>query len=176
MKLNRTSITPTGIERPWHTDEIIVSKTDLKGIITYANDVFLRVSMYSEQEMTGKPHNIIRHPDMPRVIFRLLWDTLKNGKEIFAYVNNMARNGDNYWVFAHVTPSRNNKGEITGYHSTRRKPDTTQIEKIKAVYDLLLSEERKHSHPQEGIDAASAALEKFLETKGMTYEQFVFSL
>ena len=96
----------TGVERFFDKDEIIVSKTDLKGRMTYCNDVFLRIAGYTEQELLGQPHSIIRHPDMPRCVFKLLWDTIGAGKEIFAYVINRAKNGDHYWVLAHVTPSR----------------------------------------------------------------------
>ncbi|HPV77190.1 MAG TPA: PAS domain-containing protein, partial [Gemmatimonadaceae bacterium] len=98
MAITRSQVVPSGRERSFGEDEIIVSKTDLQGKITYANDVFIRVSGYEEDELLGAPHSIIRHPDMPRAVFKLLWDTLATGREVFAYVNNMARNGDNYWV------------------------------------------------------------------------------
>ena len=116
-------VRPTGVERTFGEDEIIVSKTDAKGIIRYANGVFLRVSGYEEADVLGQPHNIIRHPEMPRCIFRLLWDTIASGEEIFAYVLNLAADGAHYWVFAHVTPSFGPRGEIIGYHSNRRLPD-----------------------------------------------------
>jgi PAS domain S-box-containing protein len=87
---------PSGAERSFDEKDIIVSKTDLQGRITYANHVFVQVSGYSEAELLGQPHSIIRHPDMPRAVFKLLWDTLESGHEVFAYVNNMASNGDNY--------------------------------------------------------------------------------
>jgi PAS domain S-box-containing protein len=88
--LKETLVQPTGRERTWGDEEIIVSKTDLKGIITYANRTFLNVAGYTEEEVLGKPHNMIRHPDMPRCVFKLLWDTIESGNEIFAYVKNMA--------------------------------------------------------------------------------------
>ncbi len=105
--MKEPTIQPTGIERTFKEDEIIVSKTDLKGIITYANRTFLDVALYREDEVLGMPHSIIRHPDMPRCVFKLLWDTIEEGNEIIAYVKNMAKNGDFYWVFAHVTPTFN---------------------------------------------------------------------
>ena len=95
----------TGVERTFGEDEIIVSKTDLTGRITYANDVFLRISGYAEAEVLGQPHSIIRHPGTPRAVFSLLWRTIESGREIFAYVVNRAKNGDHYWVLAHVTPT-----------------------------------------------------------------------
>ncbi|WP_237051414.1 PAS domain-containing protein [Magnetospirillum sp. ME-1] len=106
--------TPSGRERTFAHDELIVSKTDPKGRLTYVNDVFLTVSGYTESEVMGKPHSVIRHPEMPRCVFKLLWDTIADGREIFAYVNNMAKNGDNYWVFAHVTPNFDAAGQIIG--------------------------------------------------------------
>lgn len=87
--------------------ELIVSKTDTKGKITYGNELFLKLSGYEEKDILHKPHNIIRHPDMPKVIFKLLWDTLHNKQEIYAYVINRSKNGNFYWVFANVTPSYN---------------------------------------------------------------------
>jgi PAS domain S-box-containing protein len=117
--LKETLVQPTGRERTWGDEELIVSKTDLKGIITYANRTFLSVAGYTEQEILGKPHSIIRHPDMPRCVFKLLWDTIESGNEIFAYVKNMAKNGDHYWVFAHVTPTLDAHGNIIGYHANR---------------------------------------------------------
>lgn len=168
--------TPTGREISFGENEIIVSKTDLRGVITYANDVFIRVSGYSEEELLGKPHNIIRHPAMPRCVFRLLWETIESGKEIFAYVLNMAKNGDGYWVFAHVTPSYDLNGKKVGYHSNRRVPYPDGLEKIRPIYAALLEEEKKHSSPEKGIQASTALLHETLKKAGMTYSQFVFSL
>lgn len=173
---DRSGIHPTGIERPWDEDEIIVSKTDLKGHVTYANDVFPRLSQMEEKELLGKPHNIIRHPDMPRCVFKLLWDHLKEGREIFAYVNNLAKSGDHYWVFAHVTPSRDADGAIVGYHSNRRKPQAEKIEKIRQLYAALLEEERRHDSPKEALQASCQLLATVFKDKGTTYDQFIFSL
>ncbi|MFO1152861.1 MAG: PAS domain-containing protein [Rhodospirillales bacterium] len=167
---------PTGIERPWGEEEIIVSKTDLKGKITYANDVFQRVAQMSERELLGKPHNIIRHPAMPRCVFKLLWDTLKARREIFAFVLNMAKNGDHYWVFAHVTPSTNADGAVVGYHSNRRKPRAEQIAKITPIYEALRQEEGRYASPKDGMDAATRLLLAELQKTGMEYDEFVFSV
>ena len=87
---------PTGRERRFDDDELLVSKTDPKGRITYANDVFVRVSGYALPEIIGQPHNLIRHPQMPRGVFRLLWDSISRGEELFAFINNLAKNGDHY--------------------------------------------------------------------------------
>ena len=170
------SVRPTGVERFFGEDEIIVSKTDARGIITYANDVFQRVSGYSESELLGQPHNLIRHPGMPSCVFRYLWLTIQAGKEIFAYVINQSRNGDHYWVFAHVTPTFDAYGKITGYHSNRRVPSRRSIATVEPIYEALLAEERKHSTPEDGMKAGLVLLQNTLDAAGVDYEQFVFSL
>ncbi|HUN45140.1 MAG TPA: PAS domain-containing protein [Stellaceae bacterium] len=172
----RQHISPTGRESRFEENEIIVSKTDLKGRITYVNDVFLRVSHYRAAELLGQPHSIIRHPDMPRCVFKLLWDTIQAKEEIFAYVLNMASNGDHYWVFAHVTPSFNANGDVIGYHSNRRKPDARQIAAIKPLYDLLLAEERRASDRKEGMQHSFERLLATLQEKKVEYDEFVFTL
>jgi len=167
---------PTGVERTFGEDEIIVSKTDLKGRITYVNDVFLRVAQYTEAEVLGQPHNIIRHPAMPRCVFQLLWDTIQAGDEIFAYVINLAKNGDHYWVFAHVTPSYDEHGTMVGYHSNRRVPDRKAVSKVKALYDTLIQIEKQHRTPREQVAASFPAVVELLTSQNTTYEEFVFSL
>ena len=167
----------TGVERFFDADEIIVSKTDLKGHLTYANDVFLRLAGMTEAEAIGQPHSVIRHPDMPRCVFKLLWDTLATGKEIFAYVVNRAKNGDHYWVLAHVTPSRNERGEIIGYHSNRRVPDRRTLDTvIIPLYKQLLDIEERHGNRKEGMNDAFNTLVNLLKEKGLGYDEFIFSL
>ncbi len=166
----------TGVERFFDVDEVIVSKTDLKGHITYANFTFQRVAGYREEELLGKPHSIVRHPDMPRCVFKLLWDTLEAGQEIFAYVVNRTRNGDHYWVFTHVTPSRDASGKIVSYHSSRRVPDRSAIEKVIPLYRALVEIEEKHADRRQGMEASFAAVVALLTEKGIGYDEFVFSL
>lgn len=167
----------TGVERFFKESEIIVSKTDLKGRLTYANRVFIDISDYTEQELLGAPHSILRHPDMPRCVFKLLWDTIQAKKEIFAYVINKTKYGDHYWVLAHVTPSLNATGEIDGYHSNRRVPDPKIVKNvISPLYKMLLEEEKRHHNAKEGMNSAYAMLVKILEEKGIGYDEFVFSL
>lgn len=173
MRINK--VPPTGIENHFDEDEIIVSKTDLKGIITYTNDVFLRVGGYTEEELLGAPHNIIRHPAMPRCVFKLLWDTVQAGREIFAYVVNLAKNGNHYWVLAHVTPTFNSSGQIVGYHSNRRRPDRVSVQKVIPWYQQL-AEQEKRLGGQAGMQAAAQSLQDQLESLGQSYEEFVWSL
>ncbi len=166
---------PTGIERPWGYDEIIVTKTDLKGQITYANEVFLRVSQLNETDALGQPHNIIRHPDMPRCIFKLLWDRVQAKDEIFAYVKNKAMSGDYYWVFAHVTASLDEKRNLVGYHSNRRKPQTEQVARIRDLYATLKAEQERHASPKDGLAASYDLLMKTVKDAGKTYDEYIFS-
>jgi PAS domain S-box-containing protein len=174
--MKETLVQPTGREQTWGEEDIIVSKTDLKGIITYANLTFLQVSGYTEEELLGKAHNIIRHPDMPRCVFKLLWDTIGTGKEIFAYVKNMAKNGDHYWVFAHVTPTFDPQGNIISYHSNRRCPQRHQVRLFEDLYRQLLSEEKRHADWRQGMAAATEMLLKLVAQKKMSYDEFIFSV
>jgi PAS domain S-box-containing protein len=175
--MSSRKIVPTGREVFFNKDDIIVSKTDLKGRITYANRTFCEIAGYSEREVLGQPHSLIRHPDMPRGVFKLLWDTLQDGRELFAYVKNMAKNGDHYWVFAHVTPSYDAAGKLTGYHSNRRVPDRRILEgTIVPFYAELLREEQGHKNGKEALAAGSFALESFVRSRSMGYDQLVFSL
>ncbi len=166
---------PTTNERTFGEDEIIVSKTDSTGHITYANRVFLKVALYNEREVLGQPHSIVRHPDMPRCVFKLLWDTIQSGREIFAYVKNMAKNGDYYWVFAHVTPSFDQAGSVIGYHSNRRCPRRDAVAKVAPLYQQLLEEEARHADRKQGMHAAHAMLVNLLKEGNIDYDQFVFS-
>ncbi len=167
----------TGTEVSFGKDEIIVSKTDLKGTITYANRLFLDIAGYKESEVIGQPHSLIRHPHMPRCVFKLLWDTVASGQEIFAYVVNRCKNGDHYWVYAHVTPTFDAAGKITGYHSNRRLPEREIIlESIQPLYTKLRAEEEKHGNRKEGLQASSALLMQSLADQGLEYDEFVMTL
>jgi PAS domain S-box-containing protein len=167
---------PTGSESAFAEDELIVTKTDPKGRITYANEVFLRVSRLGPEEALGQPHSLIRHPGMPRSVFRLMWQTIEAGGEFFGYVRNLATNGDHYWVFAHVTASLGAQGEVVGYHSNRRKPDTAQVARIEPIYARLLAEEARHDDRRAGLQAGAAMFDGLLRERGLTYERFAFSI
>ena len=158
-------------------NDVIVSKTDLKGRLTYVNDIFCNISGFTEDELLGKPHSVIRHHKMPRCIFKLLWDKIISGQEIFAYVVNTCKNGDYYWVFAHVTPSLDKQGNITAFHSNRRVPSPEILrEKVIPLYDSLLAIEASHSNRKDGMAASYRHIEKMLEDAGANYDEFVFSL
>ncbi len=167
----------TGREVYFNDDDIIVSKTDLKGRLTYCNDVFLSIAGYTEEECLGQQHSMIRHPDMPRCIFKLLWDTIQNGTEIFAYVINRCKNGDHYWVYAHVTPSFDTTGKIIGFHSNRRIPNKQVLkDTIIPLYEKLKSEEDRAGNRKEGLLRSSQMIESMLEEQGMEYDEWILTL
>jgi PAS domain S-box-containing protein len=169
-------ITPTSHERLLSTDDIIVSKTDVKGRITYANDVFLDIAGYREAEVLGAPHSILRHPDMPRCVFKLLWETIQAGEEIFAYVKNIAKTGDYYWVLAHVTATRDARGGIVGYHSMRRAPERHALARVEPIYRDLLAQEARHANARSGMQAGYDKLTAMLAQTGTSYDVFVHTL
>jgi len=167
----------TGKERFFGHDDIIVSKTDLKGRILYANPLFMKLADLDESQCLDEPHSLVRHPDMPRTIFHALWETVQKGSEIFAYVKNRALNGDHYWVYAHVTPSYDNAGKLVGYHSTRRNPTRDILQnKIMPLYAKLLQAERSTPDRKEGMQRGIAMLSDILKAEGKSYDEFVLTL
>ncbi|WP_026782553.1 PAS domain-containing protein [Pleomorphomonas koreensis] len=170
-------VQPTSEEVTFLPNEIIVSKTDLKGRITYANSIFSRICGYSRAELMNAPHSIIRHPDMPRCVFKLLWDQLGEEREIFAYVKNMSRNGAFYWVFAHVTPSFDNDGKVVGYHSSRRVADRRVLgEVIEPLYRDLRKIETSQATAKDGLAASFTQLMNIVKSKAASYDELIFSL
>lgn len=169
------SIVPNSRERLMRENDFIVSKTDTRGIITYGNPIFIEFSGYTEGELLGSQHNIIRHPEMPRAAFKLAWDTIQSGKEFFAYVKNMSKDGSYYWVFTHITPDFGPGGNIIGYYSVRRCPKRTAIEKIDPVYRQMLAAEQA-AGAKNAIEAGTKVLVDVLNSTGMSYEQLVFAL
>jgi PAS domain S-box-containing protein len=168
-------VTPINHELVMNDDEFIVSKTNTKGIITYANRTFIKFAGYTEEELIGKQQNIIRHPDMPRAVFKLLWSTIQNGKEMFAYVKNMSKDGSYYWVFANVSPVYDINGTLIGYYSVRRKPKSESISFISDLYRKMLDEEKRVG-TKDGMDASTEILNNLLLEKKMSYEEFVLSI
>lgn len=124
-------------------DALITSKTDLKGNIIYANNDFLKYAGYEVSELLLKPHNIVRHEDMPRTVFKCLWDYIQNGKEIFAFVKNKAKDGRYYWIFANVTASFDEQGNIINYYSVRHTSNRKVLPLIEEIYKLYLKKKNK---------------------------------
>lgn len=131
----------TDVEVMFPLGRLIVSRTDLAGIITHANDAFVEMSGYTRDELMGAPHHILRHPDMPRVAFKGLWDDIEAGKKWHGYVKNLRKDGAFYWVYATAVPNIRN-GVIVGYTSVRRKPSRTKVNGLIPVYKEWLAQEK----------------------------------
>ena len=157
-----TKPTPIDEEIVLDPKRYIVSETDEKGKITFANDYFQEVSGYTEEELIGKPHSIVRHPDMPKVVFKLLWETIGAGKNINAVVKNLAKDGRYYWIFTEFEIRKDtDTGKIIGYHASRKKISRHVIEIIADLYKKLLEIEKS-----EGVEASEKYLIEFLKEKG----------
>ncbi|MDY5616329.1 MAG: PAS domain-containing protein [Helicobacter sp.] len=150
---------------------LITSKTDLKGKITYGNKDFIHYGGYKEEEFLNKPHSLVRHPQMPKTAFKLLWDFLKEKKEFFAFVCNLSKTGKTYWVFANVTPSYDEKDEVVGYYSVRRRPSKEGVETISKIYSKLLEIEKT-----QGVNQAIQFTLNFLKENNITWDEFIINL
>ncbi len=170
--MKRKDIVPTDKERFMREHDFIVSKTDLTGRIIYGNEIFIEFSGYEEHELLGSQHNIICHPDMPRVVFKLLWDYLAEDKEIFAYIKNMSKDGSFYWVFTHVAPIVDKNKQKIGYTSVRRMPNPKAISIVTEVYQSMLDAE-KQAGTKDAMAASGAILGKALKDKGVSYEELI---
>jgi len=172
-KLNKTNAPKnlTGKEKVISDDDFIVSKTDTKGFITYCNEIFTEMSGYSLKELIGANHNLIRHPDMPRVAFQVAWELINNGEEFFGFVKNLRKDGGFYWVFTYITADYDANKNVIGYTSFRRKPPKSAIEAIEPVYKLLIEAERNG-----GMDASKQLLVDFLSQNKTTYNALVMNL
>lgn len=159
------------MERVLNKHDFIVSKTDLKGRITYCNQIFMQLAEYDEEELLGAAHNIIRHPKMPKGVFKLLWQRIQNKEEIFAFVINKTKNGNHYWVYANVTASLDSEGNIIGYYSVRRKPNSSVLSAVEDIYEKMIRIEKS-----EGVDASIAYLVQLIEEKGVSYDEFIINL
>ena len=133
---------PTPIDEEFlFKDGVIVSSTDLKGIITYANRTFCDISGYTKKELTGKNHNIVRHPDMPKAAFKDMWDTIKAGNEWTGVVKNLRKDGRYYWVYTHVAPIKDDQGTIIGYTAVRRPASDNEKQESTALYAEMRAKE-----------------------------------
>ena len=141
--------------------DIVVSKSDEEGNITYGNPIFVKLSGYDKNELIGSPHSILRHPDMPKTIFAYLWEMLKAKKEVKVFVKNRSKNGNFYRVFAVIKPALNPDGTLRNYTSTRRRSNPKAWEILEPLY-----QEMKELEEKEGIDSAKARLEAFIKEQG----------
>ncbi len=151
--------------------KFIVSKTDLKGNIIFTNKNFTEVSGYSEAELVGAPHNILRHPDMPRAVFFVVWQALLAGQPISGIVKNLAKSGKYYWVIADLEPKFDLKGEMVALTAFRRAAPQDVIDATEELYATMLSIEKQH-----GMEKSLAYLEAFLEEHNLSYNEFIEEL
>ena len=161
----------TNNEKVLGEDDFIVSKTNLQGKIIYCNEIFAKMAGYSFSQLIGANHNLIRHPDMPRIAFKILWDYIQNKKEYFGFVKNLCADGGDYWVLAYITPDYDLNGNVISYTSVRRKMKESAKESIIPLYKKLLDAEKSG-----GIAASEKILNDLLEEKKMSYNQLVTSL
>ena len=158
--------TPIDEEIVLESKKYIISTTDLKGQITDVNDYFMEVSGYSKEELIGKPHNIIRHPDMPKIVFKLMWQRLHDGKDILALVKNLAKDGRYYWIFTEFEMRKDtDTGKIIGYQASRKSISKHVIEIIDELYAKLLEIEKNQS-----VIESEKFLVSFLKEKGNDIE------
>ena len=161
----------TNNEKRLGENDFIVSKTDLKGKIIYCNEIFIDMCGYEGPDLLGANHNLIRHPDMPRVAFKVCWDLIQSKKEFFGFVKNLKSDGGYYWVFAYITADLDSNGKIVSYSSFRRKPPQSAIDTIVPIYKLLVDAERTG-----GMEASGKILNDFLNQNKTTYDEFVINL
>lgn len=159
---------PLNEEVVWDHDRIIMSKTDPYGVIEYANQTFIEVSGYAEHELVGMPHSIVRHPDMPKVLFKVLWDNLKQGNVVKPIVKNLSKSGRYYWVIADFEIKRNDAGEITHYYSRRRSVPKEVVVHVEGLYAKLMQIEQSG-----GMQASENYLVGYLEDVGKTYNELI---
>jgi len=153
---------PIDLEHEVKSVDLIVSKADAEGNITYVNPIFIKISGYSQASLLEQPHAILRHPDMPKVIFKYLWENIKEGRDVVAYVKNLCADGGYYWVLATVKMAKNPDGSFRNYMSTRRGVSAEAKEYISALYKSLLEIEKS-----EGDEAAEEAFADFLTTNNI---------
>ena len=174
MESNQLFKQPTIIDKEvvWDKSRVIMSKTDHRGIIEYANEVFMDVSGYEDYELMGQPHSIIRHPDMPKVLFKVLWENLKLGGNFHAVVKNLAKSGRYYWVVTDFESTKNEDGEITHYFGRRRAvPQEIITNYIEPLYKKLLQIEKAS-----GVEYSEKYLIGFLEEKNRSYVEYINDL
>jgi len=164
-----THPTPVDQEIVLDSKKYIVSQTNPQGFIEYGNDYFIEISKYTEEELIGKPHNIIRHPDMPKIIFKMMWDRIKKGQNILALVKNLAKDGSYYWVITEFEPRRDAiSGQIVSYTAFRRAAPRDAVDIIIPIYKELVRLENAS-----GMEASEKYLRELLDSKNMTYDEFI---
>ncbi|MES9856683.1 MAG: PAS domain-containing protein [Sedimenticola sp.] len=157
-------------------DEIIVSKIDARGRISYLNRVYMRMAGYPEQEVLGNDQSMIYHPDMPQGLFRLMWNTLEQGQEFLGYIKSISSGGDFFWAVVNVTPDLGLDDRLLGYHYVGRKPSASAVKAIEPLYREMLDAEQKKQQAGDAEMASIELLMKRLAESKTTYDEFVLSL
>ncbi len=169
----KTLTKPIPIDKEIKLDpsRVIMSKTNPMGIIEYANDYFMEICGYEEYELMGQPHNIIRHPDMPKIIFKLLWERLNEGKNIHALVKNFSKDGRYYWILTNFETKYNDEGDIISHFAKRKAAPGNAIYQIEKLYKTLLAiEQRKNP------EIAEKYFNGLLEDRKQTYDEFILDV
>ncbi len=169
--MKKPKVTPIEKEVRLKEEDFIVSKTDTKSKILYGNKIFIEISGYDENELLGKPHNILRHPDMPRCAFKILYEHIQNGKEWFGFVKNLRKDGGYYWVYANISPTFDSNGNIIEYYSVRRKPKEGFKNIIEPLYQHLKSIEER-----EGMEASLKAVNDLLKKHHLTFNELMVKI
>ncbi len=164
-------VVPTNKEIKLDPRKYILSTTDLQGNITKVNDYFLEVCKYTKDELIGAPHSIVRHPDMPKAIFYLMWEYIQNGKNITAVVKNMAKNGDHYWVITDFEIRRDHSGKINRYMAFRQAAPKKIVKTIEPLYQKLLEIEK-----MDGMDVSVEYLLNYVAEQGTDYNGYIAKL
>ena len=167
-------VMPTSKEVKMKPEDMIVSKTDIKGHITYCNDAFMEFAGYYEEELLGTSHNLIRHPDMPRSIFRLLWNNLQAEEEFFGFIKNMGKDGSFYWTYGNVFLNFGTENNLLSYMSVCRYPPPEGIEFFQTIYQQMIDVESQHEDSGKGMDASLNLLQEAVSEKG-GYDEYVCS-
>lgn len=171
--LDKNSVPTTikDVQKTISQNDFLVSKTDTKGFITYFNDIFLKLSGYDAVDLIGANHNLIRHPQMPKLAFKIAWSLIKSKKEFFGFIKNLSADGEFYWVFAYISADLDTNNNIIGYTSFRRKVNDQALETIAPLYKKLIDIEKNDS-----LEASSKFLENLLQSKNMQYNEFIINL
>ena len=152
-------------------DDFIISKSNLRGAVTYTNKTFIDMSEYSYDEILHKPHSLLRHPEMPKAVFNYLWKNITKQKEVFAFILNQTKYQNEYWVYANITASVDKDNKHTGYYSVRRAPNLKALETIVPLYKEMLEIETRY-----GVNASLNVLTNVLNERGVSYDEFIISI
>jgi PAS domain S-box-containing protein len=165
-------IVPTDVEHLLRPDEYIISTANTRGRITSVNEVLVRCSGYSREELINAQHNITRHPDVPRALIWLMWESLREGEDFYGYFKNLRKDGGFYWVFAHARPEYDSEGNVCAYRSVRHAARNSAVSTIVDLYQQMLAAQHAVS-AKFAIPAGLAVLRRYLSERGQSYEQFV---